>query len=507
MNDKKLLIKNSLSGVIQLLITAVLTFLCVPVLISKLGLELYGVFAVLSVISNLSTLADLGMDRALIVYLSNQGKSRESNYDIFIALFIKTLLLLLLLVVLIGLESKVLLDLLNIPSQYYNVSVVFYRCILISNVFMILGMSFASILDALQKVYLNSFSRFIYSVIYWLGILLVILLGKGLEAIGFISVLASFVWFLITFFIALKYWGSFSVQGIYGNVKRIFFKQVSYSSKIFSASILNLFFEPLSKVLISNYIGLNAVALFDVALRIRGQIASLFSKAIYPLGPYIANTPNSPRLYDLIVDITKKIHLIIIPFAVIFVFVSQILLYLWMGDSTLKELTLFVSVLCGSFLLFVPSTYPIYQYLYTKSLAGKTVWIQCVNVSVNVFVFLAVYRFCGLYTILYSNTIAYFCSYLLSLYYLNKFMHFNLQIMLRFYTKIMLLLLSLFIIGWLLKSVIPFSMMDLIIYPVLLGFLYLFLMKYLHLIVKRDIDVYLGFFPWLKTVLSNFFRN
>lgn len=507
MNDTKLLVKNSLSGVLQLLITAVLTFLCVPILISKLGLELYGVFAILSVVSNLSTLADLGMDRALIVYLSNQGKSRESNYDIFVALFIKTLLLVFLLLVLIGFESKVLLDLLNIPSQYYKVSVVFYRCILISNIFMILGMSFASVLDALQKVYLNSFSRFIYSVIYWLGILLVILAGKGLATIGFISILASFFWFLITFFIAFKYWGSFSVQGLCGNIKRIFIKQISYSSKIFSASILNLFFEPLSKVLISNYIGLNAVALFDIALRIRGQIASLFSKAIYPLGPYIANTPNSSYLYDLIIDITKKIHLIIIPFTVIFIFVSQILLYLWMGDSTLKELTLFVSVLCGSFLLFVPSTYPIYQYLYTKSLAGKTVWIQCVNVLVNVLVFLAVYRFCGLYTILYSNTIAYFCSYLLSVYYLKKFVCFDYQNMLGFCMKIMLLLSSLFFVGWLLKSVVPFSMMDLIIYPVLLGLLYLFLIRYLRLIVKRDIDVYLGVFPRLGAILSNFFRS
>ena len=38
MNDKRLLLKNSLSGIIQLIITAILTFVSVPVLISKLGL-------------------------------------------------------------------------------------------------------------------------------------------------------------------------------------------------------------------------------------------------------------------------------------------------------------------------------------------------------------------------------------------------------------------------------------------------------------------------------------
>lgn len=505
MNNKKLLVKNSLSGIIQLLITAVLTFLCVPVLISKLGLELYGVFAVLSVVSNLSTLADLGMDRALIVYLSNQGKSRESNYDIFIALFIKGILLIFLLSFLIGFEEYILLGLLNIPIEYYNVSISFYRCILISNVFMILGMSFASILDALQKVYLNSFSRFIYSVIYWLGILLTTLSGNGLFQIGLISILASSIWFIITVFLAFNYWGSFNIQGIYGNIKRVFYKQILYSSKIFFASILNLFFEPLSKILISNFIGLNAVALFDVALRIRGQIASLFSKAIYPLGPYIANSTNSSYLYGLIVDITKKIHLIVIPFSIIFIFVIQILLFLWIGDSTLKELTVFVSILCGSFLLFVPPTYPIYQYLYTKSLAGKTVWIQFVNVFVNVLVFLSFYPFCGLYTILYSNAIAYFCSFMLSVYYMKKFILIDYQSMFMFYMKLGLLFFILFFIGLFFKFIIPFSTLDLLFYPVFLGIVYLFLIKFLHLIGKKDIDIYLEMFPRLRTILNHFF--
>lgn len=507
MNNKKLLVKNSLSGIIQLLITAVFTFLCVPVLISKLGLELYGVFAVLSVVSNLSTLADLGMDRALIVYLSNQGKSSESNYDIFVALFIKSLLLIFLLTFLVGFEKKILLNLLNIPIQYYNVSVAFYRCILISNVFMILGMSFASILDALQKVYLNSFSRFIYSIIYWLGILFVTLSDYGLFQIGLISILASSIWFIITVFWAFNYWGAFSIHGISGNMKRVFYKQILYSSKIFFASILNLFFEPLSKILISNFIGLNAVALFDVALRIRGQIASLFSKAIYPLGPYIANSTNSSYLYGLIIDITKKIHLIVIPFSVIIIFVTQILLYLWIGDSTLEELTLFVSVLCGSFLLFVPPTYPIYQYLYTKSLAGKTVWIQFVNVFVNVLVFLSIYPFCGLYTILYSNAIAYFCSFLLSIYYMKKFILIDHQAIFVFYAKIGLLFLILFTIGLFLKFIIPFSILDLVFYPVFIGTLYLSLIKFLRLIVKKDIDTYLEMFPRLRITLNHFFKK
>ena len=103
-------------------------------------------------------------------------------------------------------------------------------------------------------------------------------------------------------------------------------------------------------------------------------------------------------------------------------FISKSLVYIWLGDSEdINDLALFVSVLCGSFLLLVPSTYPIYQYLYTKLLAGKTVYIQLTNVVVNVIIFLMLYKMMGIYTILMSNVIAYLCSYMLSMFYLKRY--------------------------------------------------------------------------------------
>ena len=54
MTKKKVLINNSISGVCQLVITALLTFFSIPVFIHKLGTDLYGVFALVSVIGNLN---------------------------------------------------------------------------------------------------------------------------------------------------------------------------------------------------------------------------------------------------------------------------------------------------------------------------------------------------------------------------------------------------------------------------------------------------------------------
>lgn len=500
MNDKRLLVKNSLSGIIQLIITAILTFVSVPVLISKLGLDLYGVFAVLSVISNLSTLADLGMDRALIVYLSKQGKVQESNYDIWVALCIKFFLLIVILALGFIFEHFVLFDIFAIPENYHHDSIIFYRLILLSNFFMILGMSFASILDALQKVYINSLYRLLYSILYWGGIVVFVLWGYGLKEIGLISVLSALIWFIFTVIAAIKFWGKISITGLYNNFNRILKKQLSYSSKIFSASLLSLLFEPLSKVLISNFVGLSCVALFDIALRIRGQIASLFSKAIYPLGPYIANTSDFSYLQSLIINVTKLIHLLVIPFALVLAFTSKALIYIWLGPENSADLSLFVSILCGSFLLLVPPTYPIYQYLYTKLLAGKTVYIQLVNVFVNGISFLLLYKFLGMYTILISNVLAYVFSYVLSMIYLKSYIgNINRG---HFYRSIILSIAGMIMICMLILKLVPFSLWDLLIYPVTLLIVYICFIRYFSLVKLAEIQNYFRPYPKVVKCLS-----
>ena len=82
MTKKKVLINNSISGVCQLVITALLTFFSIPVFIHKLGTDLYGVFALVSVIGNLNLFTNLGLDVSLTKFIAEQGKSTESDKDI-----------------------------------------------------------------------------------------------------------------------------------------------------------------------------------------------------------------------------------------------------------------------------------------------------------------------------------------------------------------------------------------------------------------------------------------
>ena len=75
MTENKQIIRNSATGVMQFVVVAVLTFICVPVFMNNLGIEAYGIFSVVTVIGNLNFFSTFGLSNVLLILLSSQGKS------------------------------------------------------------------------------------------------------------------------------------------------------------------------------------------------------------------------------------------------------------------------------------------------------------------------------------------------------------------------------------------------------------------------------------------------
>src|SRR5665647_1555287 len=115
----KLLVKNSFIGIIQFILTAVLTLISVPIFIHKLGMELYGIFAIVSVIGNLNLLTNFGLNGALLVYVAKQGKCRESDHDIVVTQIIMVLLTVIFTLLAVIFSDLIIKDVFKIPSQYY----------------------------------------------------------------------------------------------------------------------------------------------------------------------------------------------------------------------------------------------------------------------------------------------------------------------------------------------------------------------------------------------------
>ena len=169
------LAKGSLSGVLQVVLTTALVLLAVPLFVRILGQEAFGLFSLVALVGNVNAFANLGLNSALVRFLAEQGKSRESDHDIAVTVLLLVSVIVPLTVAGAVFERTVMLDVMNVPPELYGDGVWLYRAMLISNVFVLLGGTCTAVLDAQQKVHLTNLFQMLYTVVYWGLILWVIL--------------------------------------------------------------------------------------------------------------------------------------------------------------------------------------------------------------------------------------------------------------------------------------------------------------------------------------------
>lgn len=352
MNDKKLFIKNSLTGVSQKLLVAILTFFTIPVFISRLGTESYGIFATISVIGDLTRIANIGFHIALIKYLSLQGKTKESSIDIVVGLTGMIIIIVPISALMLIFNNFVLLDILNISPHYLQESKSLYNFLVLSNMLLFIGLTFSAMLESQKYIYKVSILQLVYSVCYWSFMLIVLFMGKGIETIGKMAFLAALIWFLLIMYMALKMWGKFQLRGIFKLYKKSVKKQLSYGLKVYSSGLMGLFGEPLIKVLVANFFGSSFVGFLDIGIRIRNQLARIIQGALWPLFQLFSSIKDKQEKARIAIDFQEKTALIILPLAIMLIFGANPIVTLWIGENidiiSLNIIFVVVSSLIGT---------------------------------------------------------------------------------------------------------------------------------------------------------------
>ncbi len=492
MNTKKRLFTNSFSGVVQVILTVFLTFASIPIFIEKLGLDLYGVFSLISIIGNLNTLANFGLNGALLIYLAKQGKCMESNYDIVVTYIFMIVIISVFSVIAISLRGIIVNQVFAIPLAYYNESKLLLIYMVLSNALLLLGQVSTTIIDSQQKIFFSNISQFFYSLLYWGSLVCIVSLGGNLAQIGIGAFIAAFLWFLLVTIIAKKVWGSLKLQWLLSRFLASLRKQLSYGSKIYASGLIAFFFEPISKLLLSHFVGVRSAGLFDIGLRVKVQLNSIITKSLYPFFPFIASSYDSEILRYRIYDMSKKIQLFVIPISVILFYCLPIIMKLWLGKEVLEDATEFVRVITVSMLLFSPAMIPIYQFLLAKKHANKTIIIMLSMVVSNAIIFYLLYSFVGSYAILFANSIALLVSFVLLNYYQIVYLEIKWQNVIAYQIKLAFMLLVMSILCFIFYVSKSLSLLDLLIYPTLVYFIFVIFNKKYLFFTSLDAKIYLS---------------
>lgn len=373
---------NSFSGAAQIVINAGLLLLVVRAIIGSLGLQTYGVYALITAIGSLGVFAGFGFSTSLIKYLAEQEDRQESNYDIAAAFIVIGGAASLVALLSVLFNDFVIVRVLNISRDLVTPSVrFFYFACVGANLFQVVAQVPAAVLDAQQKVYLTNGIQLATGVVSRLLMLVSLMIAPGLSWLGAILLGGSLTTMCAVTWSARRTWGGFSVPRLRTRFMPVARKHFAYGRTIYATTIVGYFYESLAKVLISHVAGLAEVGYFDLALRVRNPLWSVLDRLVYPVLPKIASKRNVREIRILVEEAEQKLAVFVVPLAVVTLFLSGPIVVVWLGSSLPQVVTGIVCVVGTSMvaILFVP----LYHFLLMKGHPGKTLILQCINLAVT----------------------------------------------------------------------------------------------------------------------------
>ncbi|MFH1727410.1 MAG: oligosaccharide flippase family protein [Pseudomonadota bacterium] len=330
----KKLAKNTFFNFIGKSYSAIIVIFLVPIIIKHIGMDHFGVWAIVSVIFGYVELADLGFGSSYLKYLSEahtKNDIKEISKILVTGLFFYITLVFLVAIILIP-SIPLLIRLFNLGNLKEISSFAILIGFFIFAVNSILGMS-QSLIHALQRYDIsNKVSIFIKSFRFILMVIL-LYLGYGLKGLMIGQLMVTIIHNLINFVIAkslLPGW-SIKIKNIEHNTAKKLFK---FGIKIQTARISEQINAHIDKIILSNVYNITLVGYYEIATKIVNIIklfAKILASATIPLASELEAKNQTDKIHDLFFTGTKLLVLTS-SFMILFILMfSDDILFLWLG--------------------------------------------------------------------------------------------------------------------------------------------------------------------------------
>jgi O-antigen/teichoic acid export membrane protein len=360
------IIRNVMFGALRFLFLAPIPLILTPLILYRLGVKGYGTWAVFVAMSNLTSLADLGLVGTLSKYVAEYHAQEDLSaldrlLSTGLALFsLISALLILLLAVLSPYIISLLFKDSPISAPELNTLFRYFLIVIGAN---ILTLLFSSVSSGLQRLDLTNmmsgFNIFCSAVIG--GILL--LLGWGLRGLLYGQIFSALSTVVIYVFVVRRLLPNVTFHPARVNVveaKRIF----GFSLQLYLTQAAVAVHNQIEKLFLAFFVGVAAAGQYDIAsdlaIKVRGVIGLLLAPVL-PAASELNALKDEARLKELYYRSHKYLAFVGLPIICYVGIVSSRFLQLWIGpklSSLALPLTLllvfnFINLATGpGFLLF-----------------------------------------------------------------------------------------------------------------------------------------------------------
>ncbi|MDI1254741.1 MAG: oligosaccharide flippase family protein [Flavobacterium sp.] len=332
MKNSRLVI-NSLSAVGQVIAVGITYLVLYRYLKDTIGIELLGVWSLIIATTSVALIANFGISTSIIKFVATyhtRGDLESLKKLIFTSsvFIIVTYTIISLLILVFG---NFILPYV-IEKKYVAVAQEILPYSLISLIINALGGVISSCLDGIQKNYIKSYILS-FSALILLVLSMLLTKDYGLKGLVFAQIFQGILVLLISvFFIARSVPGIFTLKWNWS--KTLFKEIIDYGLKMQALSIMQMSFEPITKVMLSKFGGVAMVGYYEMANRLVSQFRSLIVSANQVVIPIVAeakenNTGYIKSLYLKTFSIVFILNILLVSGIIV---MTPLISYFWIGE-------------------------------------------------------------------------------------------------------------------------------------------------------------------------------
>jgi O-antigen/teichoic acid export membrane protein len=349
---KQLIFTNAIMSSIQIALVSIVVFLLYKFLLNVIGIEQLGIWSlILSSTTVVAQAASFGMTGSVVKFVAKyiaRGEEKIASLVIQTAVISFGIITGCLLLISYPLVKWILSFI--VPAKSIKIAFSILPFAFFSLWFMTITSVFNSVLDGLQKVYLRNILMISYSLFY--AFLCFLFSPKyGLIGLAYAQVISNFV-FLVLSLILVKICFPIFPFLPYKWDKNLFKEIINYGLNFQIISITAMFYDPITKALISKFGGLSMVGYYEMANKMVQHIRALIISANQSLVPVIANLyeKRAEKVNTVYLTNYRLLFFISLPLFTLIIIILPLISVLWIGRYEKIFITLGTLITLGWFL-------------------------------------------------------------------------------------------------------------------------------------------------------------
>ena len=339
-------ISNATFSVVQTIISGAVLFLLYRFLIVQLGAEQLGLWSVILASTSVARLSDMGLTGSVVKFVARYRALKDDEHaaEVVQTAAISIALIMAVLVLMIYPLLDDVLEL-SIPAQSLPQALSILPWAIFSLWLGSVGGVFQSGLDGCQRMDIRNILMILGNLLFFAAALWLVphyglvglAVGQALQ--GLVLMLGS--WLVLRHQLSALPWLPMHWS------KAKFKEMFAYAVNFQISSIAILFFDPVTKLLMSRYGGLSSAAFYEMASQLVVKLRALLMSAIQALVPVVAELhETSPKkVRELYLKAYRLLFFVAIPFYAAILIALPMVSVLWLGHSEAQFL------LFGAFLV------------------------------------------------------------------------------------------------------------------------------------------------------------